>query len=110
MRLTDEGRAMLAGADGAARGRTIEDRARNGRCLGAADVAPVSHAQIPAARASLGPAEVGWLQRRAIRPRAHHWDSTPAIAVSPRTVGIRSVPRGMSAPPVLAQPHPGHNA
>ncbi|HEY3847031.1 MAG TPA: aconitase X catalytic domain-containing protein [Acetobacteraceae bacterium] len=68
MQLTDEERAMLAGAAGPARQWAIEHQIRVGRYLGAADFVPVSQAHIMADTESLGLAGVEWLERLAALP------------------------------------------
>ncbi len=79
MRLTDEERAMLAGAAGPARQWAIEHQMRVGRYLGAADFVPVSQAHIMADTESLGAAGVGWLERLAALPEEHRLVRIPTI-------------------------------
>jgi hypothetical protein len=79
MRLTDEERAMLAGAAGPARQWAIEHQMRVGRYLGAADFVPVSQAHIMADTESLGAAGVGWLERLAALPDEHRLVRIPTI-------------------------------
>ena len=68
MQLTNEERAMLAGAAGPARQWAIDHQMRVGRYLGAADFVPVSQAHIMADTESLGVAGVEWLERLAAMP------------------------------------------
>ncbi|HEY8287619.1 MAG TPA: aconitase X catalytic domain-containing protein, partial [Acetobacteraceae bacterium] len=79
MRLTDEERAMRAGAAGPARQWAIEHQMRVGRYLGAADFVPVSQAHIMADTESLGAAGVGWLERLAALPDEHRLVRIPTI-------------------------------
>ena len=79
MRLNDEERAMLAGADGAARSWAIDHQMRVGRYLGAADFVPVSQAHIMADTESLGEAGVDWLERLAALPWAERQVRVPTI-------------------------------
>src|ERR1700679_2637648 len=65
MQLTNEERAMLAGAAGPARQWAIDHQMRVGRYLGAEDFVPVSQAHIMADTESLGFAGVEWLERLA---------------------------------------------
>src|SRR5205809_565562 len=68
MRLTEEERAMRAGAFGAARQWAIEHQISVGSYLGAEDFVPVSQAHIMADTESLGIAGVEWLERMARLP------------------------------------------
>jgi predicted aconitase len=68
VRLTDEERAMQAGALGPLRQWAIEHQIKVGRYLGAADFVPVTQAHIMADTESLGLAGVEWLE---------HWASLP---------------------------------
>ena len=79
MRLNDEERAMLAGADGAARSWAIDHQMRVGRYLGAADFVPVSQAHIMADTESLGEAGVAWLERLAALPHDQRQVRVPTI-------------------------------
>ena len=79
MRLTEEERAMAAGADGVARQWAIDHQMRVGRYLGAADFVPVSQAHIMADTESLGVAGVEWLERMAALPTAERLVRIPTI-------------------------------
>ena len=79
MQLTEEERAMLAGAAGQARQWAIDHQMRVGRYLGAADFVPVSQAHIMADTESLGLAGVEWLERLAALPEAQRWVRVPTI-------------------------------
>src|ERR1019366_6959112 len=79
MRLTDEERAMLAGAAGPARQWAIDHQMRVGRYLGASDFVPVSQAHIMADTESLGPAGVEWLERLAAHPEDQRRVRVPTI-------------------------------
>ena len=84
MRLTDEERAMQAGALGPLRQWAIEHQIKVGRYLGAADFVPVTQAHIMADTESLGLAGVEWLE---------HWAPLP---VEQRRVRVPTItdPRG----------------
>lgn len=79
MHLTEEERAMLAGAHGPARQWAIDHQMRVGRYLGASDLVPVSQAHIMADTESLGPAGVEWLERLAALPEQHRQVRVPTI-------------------------------
>jgi predicted aconitase len=79
MRLSEEERAMLAGAAGAARRWAIEHQVRVGRYLGAADFVPVSQAHIMADTESLGLAGVEWLEQLAALPETERRVRIPTI-------------------------------
>jgi hypothetical protein len=79
MHLTDEERAMLAGAAGPARQWAIDHQMRVGRYLGAADFVPVSQAHIMADTESLGTAGVEWLERLASMPEDQRGVRIPTI-------------------------------
>lgn len=79
MRLSDEERAMLAGAAGTARQWAIGHQMRVGRYLGAADFVLVSQAHIMADTESLGVAGVEWLERMAALPAAECRVRIPTI-------------------------------
>ena len=68
MRLTDEERAMQAGAFGPAVQWAIEHQIKVGTYLGAEDFVPVTQAHIMADTESLGPAGIEWLERWARLP------------------------------------------
>jgi predicted aconitase len=79
VQLTDEERAILAGAAGPARRWAIEHQMKVGRYLGAADFVPVSQAHIMADTESLGLAGVEWLERLAALPADHRRVRIPTI-------------------------------
>ncbi len=79
MHLTEEERAMLAGAHGPARQWAIDHQMRVGRYLGATDLVPVSQAHIMADTELLGPAGVEWLERLAALPEQHRQVRVPTI-------------------------------
>ena len=79
MKLTDEERAMQAGAVGPARQWAIEHQIKVGRYLGAADFVPVAQAHIMADTESLGVAGVEWLERMAAMPIADRRVRIPTI-------------------------------
>jgi predicted aconitase len=79
MKLTDEEKAMQAGALGAARQWAIEHQIKVGRYLSAADFVPVAQAHIMADTESLGAAGVEWLERMAALPPEHRRVRIPTI-------------------------------
>jgi hypothetical protein len=79
MRLTDEERAMLAGAAGRARQLALEHQLKVGRFLGAADMVPVSQAHVMADTESLGEAGIAWLEALAALPEAERRVRVPTI-------------------------------
>ncbi len=79
MRLTDEERAMLAGAAGEACRWAIDHQIKVGRYLGATDFVPVSQAHIMADTESLGLAGVAWLERLAALPADQRQVRVPTI-------------------------------
>jgi len=79
MRLNEEERAILAGAQGSARQWAIDHQLRVGRYLGASDFVPVSQAHIMADTESLGEAGVAWLERMAALPEPERRVRIPTI-------------------------------
>jgi hypothetical protein len=79
MRLTDEERAMLAGAAGPARRWAIEHQLKVGRYLGAEDFVCVSQAHIMADTESLGHSGVEFLERLAALPEPERRVRIPTI-------------------------------
>ncbi|MGE0419952.1 MAG: aconitase X, partial [Acetobacteraceae bacterium] len=79
MRLTDEERAMRAGAAGAPRRWAIDHQIRVGTYLGATDFVPVSQAHIMADTESLGVAGVEWLENMALQPADQRQVRIPTI-------------------------------
>jgi predicted aconitase len=79
MRLTDEERAMRAGAFGPAVQWAIEHQIHVGQYLNAADFVPVTQAHIMADTESLGAAGVAWLERWASLPPAERRVRIPTI-------------------------------
>src|SRR5579859_5150523 len=69
MKLTEEERAMLAGAAGPARQWAIAHQLEVGRYFGARDLVPVSQAHIMADTESLGEAGIAWLEAWAALPQ-----------------------------------------
>jgi len=79
MRLNEEERAILAGAQGPARQWAIDHQLRVGRYLGADDFVPVNQAHIMADTESLGEAGVAWLERMAALPEPERRVLIPTI-------------------------------
>jgi predicted aconitase len=79
MRLTDEERAMQAGAFGPAVQWAIEHQIKVGTYLGAEDFVPVTQAHIMADTESLGTAGVEWLERWARLPERERRVRIPTI-------------------------------
>src|SRR5262245_7543455 len=79
MRLTDEERAMRAGAFGPAAQWAIEHQIKVGTYLGAEDFVPVTQAHIMADTESLGTAGVEWLERWAKLPERERHVRIPTI-------------------------------
>lgn len=100
MHLTDEERAMLAGAEGPARQWAIEHQLRVGRYLGAADFVPVSQAHIMADTESLGAAGVEWLEHWAALPQEQRRVRIPTIT-DPRGTDFAAAARLKQQPWML---------
>lgn len=100
MHLTDEERAMLAGAEGLARQWAIEHQIRVGRYLGATDLVPVSQAHIMADTESLGAAGVEWLERWAALPEPQRRVRIPTIT-DPRGTDFAAAARLKQQPWML---------
>src|SRR5216683_7547359 len=79
MKLTEEERAMRAGACGPLAQWAIEHQIKVGEYLGAADFVPVSQAHIMADTESLGLAGVEWLERMAGLPAEQRQVRIPTI-------------------------------
>ncbi|MBW4090569.1 MAG: DUF521 domain-containing protein [Proteobacteria bacterium] len=79
MHLTEEERALAAGAAGPARQWAIGHQIAVGRYLGAADFVLVSQAHIMADTESLGEAGVAWLERWAALPETDRQVRIPTI-------------------------------
>src|SRR5438445_13258122 len=79
MRLTDEERAMLAGALGEPRRWAIEHQIMVGEFFDAADLVPVSQAHIMADTESLGEAGVRFLEGLAAAPEPERRVRVPTI-------------------------------
>jgi predicted aconitase len=79
MRLSDEEKAMRAGAFGPASQWAIEHQIKVGRYLGAEDFVPVTQAHIMADTESLGAAGVEWLESWARLPAAERLVRVPTI-------------------------------
>ena len=79
MHLSEEERALAAGAGGPARQWAIGHQIAVGRYLGAEDFVPVSQAHIMADTESLGLAGVAWLERWAALPEAERQVRIPTI-------------------------------
>jgi predicted aconitase len=79
MRLTDQERAMQAGAFGPAVQWAIEHQIKVGTYLGAEDFVPVTQAHIMADTESLGRAGVEWLERWARLPERERRMRIPTI-------------------------------
>jgi predicted aconitase len=79
MRLSDEEKAMSAGAFGPASQWAIEHQIKVGRYLGAEDFVPVTQAHIMADTESLGAAGVEWLESWAKLPPAQRRVRVPTI-------------------------------
>jgi predicted aconitase len=79
MRLTDEERAMLAGALGEPRRWAIAHQIQVGEFFDAVDLVPVAQAHIMADTESLGEAGVAFLERLAAAPRTERRVSVPTI-------------------------------
>src|SRR5258706_2360160 len=79
MKLTDEERAMLAGAHGRAGKIALEHQIKVGRFLGAADMVPVGQAHVMADTESLGEAGIQWLEALAALPPAERRVRVPTI-------------------------------
>jgi predicted aconitase len=104
MHLTDEERAMLAGAAGPARQWAIDHQMRVGRYLGAADFVPVSQAHIMADTESLGTAGVEWLERLAGMPEDQRCVRIPTIT-DPRGTDFAAAARLKQQDWMLALEH-----
>src|SRR5579864_6136018 len=87
MRLTDEERAMLAGAQGLPRRWAIEHQVAVGEFFDAADLVPVSQAHIMADTESLGEAGVGFLEHLASAPEAERRVRVPTLT-DPRGLDV----------------------
>jgi predicted aconitase len=104
MQLTDEERAILAGAAGPARQWAIDHQLRVGRYLGAADFVPVSQAHIMADTESLGAAGVEWLERLAALPEDQRHVRIPTIT-DPRGTDFAAAARLKQQDWMLALEH-----
>src|ERR1700676_3221491 len=87
MRLTDEERAMLAGATGEPRRWAIEHQIAVGEFFDAADLVPISQAHIMADTESLGESGVGFLESLALRPEAERRVRVPTLT-DPRGLDV----------------------
>jgi predicted aconitase len=92
MRLRDEERAMLAGAQGAARQWAIRHQIAVGEFFDAPDFVPVGQAHIMADTESLGESGVAWLEELAALPPADRRVRIPTIT-DPRGVDFASYKR-----------------
>src|SRR5690348_4252915 len=100
MQFSEEERAMLAGAAGAARQWAIEHQIRVGRYLGAAGFVPVSQAHIMADTESLGLAGVEWLEQLAALPEKQRRVRIPTIT-DPRGTDFAAAARLKQQPWML---------
>src|SRR2546422_8504742 len=105
MRLTDEERAMQAGAFGPAVQWAIAHQIRVGQYLKAADFVPVTQAHIMADTESLGVAGVEWLERWAGLPPAERRGGASPPTPPPRPRFSRPPPP-QHPPPVVAPGRP----
>ncbi|HEV8678563.1 MAG TPA: aconitase X catalytic domain-containing protein [Stellaceae bacterium] len=88
MRLTEEERAMLAGAFGAPRRWAIEHQIAVGEFFDAADLVPVAQAHIMADTESLGEAGVAFLEGLATAPEAERRVRVPTLT-DPRGLDVQ---------------------
>jgi predicted aconitase len=98
--LTDEERAMRAGAAGPLRQWAIEHQIKVGDYLGAEDFVPVGQAHIMADTESLGLAGVEWLERWAALPREQRLVRIPTIT-DPRGTDFAAAARLKQQPWML---------
>src|SRR5918912_4091410 len=92
MRLSDEERAMLAGAFGEPRRWAIRHQIRVGEFFDAADLVPVSQAHIMADTESLGEAGVGFLEGLAAAPEPERRVRIPSLT-DPRGLDFQTYKR-----------------
>src|SRR5580704_665329 len=92
MRLTDEERAMLAGALGEPRRWAIEHQIAVGEFFDAEDLVPVSQAHIMADTESLGEAGVGFLEELAVTPEKGRRVRVPTLT-DPRGLDFQTYKR-----------------
>lgn len=92
MRMNDEEKAMLAGAQGPARQWAIKHQMAVGAFFDAADFVPVAQAHIMADTESLGESGVAWLEDLARMPPAHRRVRIPTIT-DPRGLDMESYKR-----------------
>jgi predicted aconitase len=92
MRLNDEERALLAGAQGPARKWAIEHQIAVGDFFDAADFVPVAQAHIMADTESLGESGVAWLEGLAALPQPDRRVRIPTIT-DPRGLDLDSYKR-----------------
>ena len=97
MQLTEEEKAMLAGASGPARQWAIEHQLAVGRYFGARDLVPVAQAHIMADTESLGEAGVRWLERWAGLPEPQRRVRAPTTS-DPRGTDFAAAHRLRQAP------------
>ncbi len=101
MKLNEEEKSMLAGAQGPARQWAIEHQMRVGRYLGARDFVPVTQAHIMADTESLGEAGVAWLERMAALPEPERRVLIPTIT-DPRGTDFSAAARLRQQPWMVA--------
>lgn len=92
MRMNDEEKAMLAGAQGPARQWAIKHQLAVGAFFDAADFVPVAQAHIMADTESLGESGVAWLEDLARMPAAQRRVRIPTIT-DPRGLDMESYKR-----------------
>ena len=92
MRLTDHETAMLAGAEGPARQRAMQQIVKVGRFFDAADTVAISQVHIMADPEALGPSGVAWLEMLAGLPIRERRVSVPTVT-DPRGVDFQAYKR-----------------
>jgi predicted aconitase len=102
MQLTEEERAMLAGAAGPARQWAIAHQLQVGRYFGARDLVAVSQAHVMADTESLGEAGIAWLEAWAALPQMQRRVRVPTTS-DPRGTDFAAAERLKQAPWMIAR-------